>query len=195
MDQRLDMNYWEERWQNNATGWDIGGVAPIVFEYFKSIEDKKIKILIPGCGNAHEVKVLLRLGFTNITLLDIAPTLVEGLSRWLEGDERVKVVLGDFFEWQEHYDLIFEQTFFCALSPSLRVGYVQKMHTLLKPEGLLVGLLFNRQFEVEGPPFGGTLEEYQALFMDDFEFLRFEKSEGSIAPRAGTELFIEFKKK
>lgn len=190
----LDQNYWNERWINNKTSWDMGGVAPIVYEYFKNIDNKDIKILIPGCGNAHEAKVLLRLGFSNITLLDIAPTLVESLARWFEGDDRVEVIEADFFDWEGQYDLIFEQTFFCALEPSLRTSYVEKVALLLNAEGILVGLLFNRTFEKTGPPFGGSLEEYEVLFQNHFEYIRLEESKGSIPPRAGTELFIEFKK-
>jgi len=71
---------------------------------------------------------------------------------------RIQVLLGDFFNHKGEYDLIIEQTFFCALPPTMRQKYVWKMHELLAKDGILAGLLFNRKFEVS-PPFGGSQEE------------------------------------
>jgi hypothetical protein len=102
-------------------------------------------------------------------------------------------VLGDFFEHQGQYDLIFEQTFFCALPPTMRENYVRKMHQLLSVNGKLVGLLFNKTFET-GPPFGGSQSEYNQLFKNNFEFLQMDLCYNSIKPRANSELFIELKR-
>ena len=46
-----------------------------------TIYNKEAKILIPGCGNTYEAEYLLEQGFTNITVIDIAPTLVENLKK------------------------------------------------------------------------------------------------------------------
>ncbi|MFY7965735.1 MAG: hypothetical protein ACOVO1_12625, partial [Chitinophagaceae bacterium] len=91
------------------------------------------------------------------------------------------------------YDLIIEQTFFCALLPTLRKKYVYKMHQLLNANGSIVGLLFNRFFE-RNPPFGGTKKEYEILFKDAFILKQFDVCNNSILPRFNTELFIELKK-
>jgi copper chaperone CopZ len=101
--------------------------------------------------------------------------------------------LGDFFKHQGKYDIIIEQTFFCALPPFLRQKYVWKMHHLLADDGILAGLLFNRTFEVS-PPFGGSKKEYELLFKNAFDVIKFETAQNSIAPRTNSELFIEFKK-
>ncbi len=66
----------------------------------------------------------------------------------------------DFFELQTKFDLILEQTFFCALNPILRPKYVQKMSELLNAKGKLVGLLFNVPLNEGHPPFGGDKKEY-----------------------------------
>jgi copper chaperone CopZ len=91
------------------------------------------------------------------------------------------------------YDIIIEQTFFCALPPTMRQRYVWKMHNLLNANGILAGLLFNRSFDVS-PPFGGSREEYEKLFFGAFEFENIETATNSIEPRANTELFFKFKK-
>lgn len=189
----LDQEYWENQYKAKATGWDLGEVSPPIKAYIDSLEDKNTAILIPGCGNTYEADYLLEKGFTNVSVIDIAPTLVENLNQKFAANSNIKIILGDFFEHQGSYDLIIEQTFFCALPPTMRQKYVWKMHQLLTDNGILAGLLFNRTFEVS-PPFGGSKQEYEALFKNTFVFLKMEKAENSVTPRADTELFFELKK-
>lgn len=190
----LDQDYWDKRYETNEIGWDLGKVSPSIKEFIDTISDKTTSILIPGCGNSYEAEYLLQQGFSNVTIIDIAPTLIENLNNKFKNNPNIKIVLGDFFEHQGNYDLILEQTFFCALPPYMRKKYVHKMHQLLKDKGLLVGLLFDKIFE-GGPPFGGSKAEYELLFKDYFEFLKIEMCKNSIAPRANSELFIKFQKK
>lgn len=190
----LDQEYWENQYKTKATGWDLGKVSPPLKEHFEVIENKDSRILIPGCGNSYEAEYMLSLGFTDITVIDIAPTLIESLQGKFENNPSIKIILGDFFEHQGEYDLIIEQTFFCALPPKMRENYVSKIHQLLSSKGKLVGLLFNKTFE-SGPPFGGSQTEYEQLFVAKFEILRMDLCLNSIIPRANSELFIEFQKK
>ena len=164
----LDQNFWNSRWENGETGWDIGAASSAISEYFKHIENKEIRILIPGCGNAHEAELLLEEGFKNITLLDIAPKACELISQKFSHHE-VEVICGDFFEHKGEYDVIVEQTFFCALNVNLRSKYVNKIHDLLSENGKIIGVLFNKDFGNPFPPFGGDTEEYRTLFQDKFE--------------------------
>lgn len=193
-EKRLDQHYWETQYKTNATGWDLGKVSPPIKEYIDTLEDKNISVLIPGCGNTYEAEYLLQLGFTNVTVIDIAPTLVLNLQGKFKNYPNIKIVLGDFFEHKGQYDLVIEQTFFCALPPTMREKYVVEMHKILKDKGLLVGLLFNKTFE-GGPPFGGSKAEYELLFNKHFDFLHIDICQNSIKPRANSELFIELQKK
>ncbi|WP_115811047.1 methyltransferase domain-containing protein [Flavobacterium aquicola] len=187
-------DFWNSQYLANTLGWDLGTISPPLKSYIDTLQDKNIRILIPGCGNSHEAEYLLEQGFTNITIIDIAPSLVEKLKTKFKNNLNITIVLGDFFEHQGEYDLILEQTFFCALPPAMRENYVSKMHQLLINEGIIAGLLFNRTFE-SGPPFGGSQEEYEILFKDSFHFLKIKVCQNSASPRAGTELWIEFQKK
>lgn len=82
------------------------------------------------------------------------------------------LICDDFFNHQNQYDLIVEQTFFCALDPKLRNNYIKKIHELLKPKGKLVGLLFNIPLNTTHPPFGGN--EYVKQFICFLEIKHFE---------------------
>ena len=192
---QLDQSFWNKRWENNQTGWDIRQASPAIIAYMAQYVNKDDAILIPGCGNAHEAQWLLENDFTNITLIDIAPRAVAKLKEKYEKNQAVKVILSDFFEHQGHYDLIIEQTFFCAINPNLRQNYVAQSSALLKPNGKIIGVLFSVTFEKAGPPFGGNTSEYQQLFENHFIIKKLENCYNSIKPRANTEVFINFVKK
>lgn len=186
----LDQQYWDKRYQACETGWDLGEVSPPIKAYIDQLERKDIAILIPGCGNSYEAAYLLQQGFTNITLIDIAPALVADLQQKFAGNPHIHLILGDFFEHQGQYDLILEQTFFCALPPAMRKAYADKMLQLLAPSGKLSGLLFDTYFEKQGPPFGGSKQEYLNLFASDFTVRQMENCYNSYPKRSGTELFF-----
>jgi SAM-dependent methyltransferase len=189
----LDQDFWDAQYKANNTGWDLGCVSPIIQSYIDALTNKELAILIPGCGNTYEAEYMLQKGFSNVTVIDIAPTLVEILRQRFKDNPNIKIILGDFFEHQGTYDLILEQTFFCALPPFLRQKYVWKMHQLLTQNGILVGLLFDKTFE-SGPPFGGNKEEYELLFRNAFDFITFEIACNSVKPRANCELDFHFEK-
>jgi len=184
----LDADYWNRRYEQQQTGWDVGyGSTPLV-TYLQTITDKHLSILIPGCGNAYEAEWLIEHGYTNVTVLDVSPVLTAALKERFKG-EPITIITGDFFEHKGQYDLILEQTFFCAIDPALRSCYVTKMHELLKPSGKLVGVLFNRSFD-GGPPFGGSKEEYEQLFSKHLHIKKMELCYNSILPRQGAEIFF-----
>lgn len=188
----LDDNYWNNRYATNDASWDTGSVTPPLKGYIDQLTDKNISILIPGCGNSYEAAYLLQNGFTNITLVDISKVLCkkieEDFNTYLS--KGLQIICDDFFKHKGQYDLILEQTFFCAVEPSLRQDYVTKIYELLKPGGKLAGVLFNRSFE-SGPPFGGNEAEYRKLFEPFFTIQIMEPCSNSIKPRAGAELFIK----
>lgn len=190
----LDKTFWDNRYQTEETQWDLKSVSPPLKEIIDSLENKKCSILIPGCGNAHEAEYLIKSGFTNITVIDIAPSPVEQLKKKFSKGE-VKILLGDFFEHKGAYDLILEQTFLCAIDPLLRTEYVKKCAELLNENGSIRGVLFNVQFEKPSPPFGGSNEEFEKLFLPYFQFITFETCTHSIEKRKGNEVLINFRKK
>ncbi len=191
----LDEHYWSNRYQNQTDTWDLKAVSTPLKEYIDQLTNKNISILIPGCGNGYEAEYLLQLGFTNITLIDISPVPIKNMQEKFVShlNKEINIILGDFFALHQTFDLIIEQTFFCAIDPLLRQQYANKMYELLKVGGKLVGVLFNREFEA-GPPFSGSKEEYQLLFAKKFNIKTLEKCYNSIEKRKDTEVFIILKK-
>lgn len=191
----LDKNYWNKKWQDHETGWDIGYSSPAIEKYLQQYENKEARILIPGCGNAYEAESLLNLGFQNIAILDFASNAVKILEEKFKKNKEISVICDDFFQHTGNYDLIIEQTFFCAIPPLRRNEYAAKMRQLLYENGRVIGVLFNRNFEKIGPPFGGSIPEYQSVFNKYFTIEKMEKCANSIEARQGSEIFINLKKK
>ena len=191
----LNEDYWSKRYQNNDAAWDMGKVSPPIKEYFEQLTNKTISILVPGCGNAYEAEYLLEKGFKNITLIDISPVLVNKLKKQFSDFlyKQINIICGDFFTLNQTFDLVVEQTFFCAIDPLLRTNYANKMHELLNENGKLIGVFFNRTFDA-GPPYSGSKAEYHLLFKDKFQIKTMDECYNSINPRKGSELFVILQK-
>lgn len=191
----LDKDFWNNRYKNNETGWDIGYVSTPLKEYFDQLKNKDLKILIPGGGNSYEAEYLFNLGFENIYLLDISPIAISNFKKRNPKFNDSHLLNIDFFQHNDTYDLIIEQTFFCAINPSLRNEYAKKMHSLLNKNGKLVGLMFNSELNEDKPPFGGFKKEYVEYFEPLFNIEIMTTCYNSIDPRKDKELFIKLIKK
>ncbi len=193
----MNKAYWQGRYRDRHTGWDLGGVSPPIAAYADQLESKDLSILIPGAGHGYEAEYLWQQGHRDLTVLDIAPLPLKRLRERLPEDfPGDRLVEEDFFQFHGGpFDLILEHTFFCALPPAQRPAYVQKMARLLRPGATLAGLLFDFPLTADGPPFGGSREEYAALFRDAFDQRVLERARNSIPTRAGRELFFIFEKK
>lgn len=196
MTEFLSGAFWQNRYEEGTTGWDMGAVSPPLRSIIDALPRKDLRILIPGCGNAWEALYLVEQGFTQVTVIDIAPAPVANLKKALgeEGLKSCTVFLGDFFTHQGEYDVILEQTFFCAIDPALRQAYTEKMHSLLAKGGILTGVLFRTPFDKPGPPFGGTEAEYRATFGHLLSIDTMELCTNSHPAREGNELLIRLRK-
>lgn len=192
---KLDKNYWENRYQSGDAPWDAKSITTPIKDLADSLPAKDARILVPGAGNGHEFEYLISSGFTNAYMLDIAESPLKNAAARLPQADASHFILGDFFAHEGQYDVIIEQTFFCALDPALRSKYVTKMHSLLKPGGILAGLLFSFPLTEDGPPFGGSADGYKALFGPLFHIKTLQPAQNSIKARQDRELFFIFEKK
>ena len=195
MKNQFDKTFWTNKYANNTTGWDIGNISTPLKNYIDQLKNKNLKILIPGAGNSYEAEYLHSIGFQNVDVIDLVKEPLDNLKKRVPDFPKNNLIQNNFFEHSKVYDLIIEQTFFCALHPDLRITYVKKTNSLLKDKGKVVGLLFNTESTKNEPPFGGNKTEYLQLFSKYFNIKTLEDCYNSIKPRFGTELFFIFEKK
>jgi SAM-dependent methyltransferase len=174
--------YWQRRYREGETGWDLDGPCPVFVELLDSplAPPKEARVAFPGCGHGHDVKYFLDKGYDAVGF-DFA-VLPAG----------VPVESLDVFElgssYPEGFDCIVEYTCYCAIPPSLRVEYADSLRRALRPGGLLIALLFPVEEREGGPPFGIAEEEIHAVLgRDGMEVLHTSTPESSVKPRRGRE--------
>lgn len=191
----LSAEYWNQQYQRNQIGWDMGYPSPPLVDYIDQLENKDLKILVPGAGNAWEVEYLWKKGFKNTMLLDFSKAAIQLFKHRVSDFPTENILEEDFFKHQGKYDLILEQTFFTSLVPDHREDYAFKMHELLQLKGKLAGLVFNHEFPFQGPPFGLAPQKFKDLLSPYFNFLVFQEAYNSIKPRKGREFFLIARRK
>jgi len=191
----LSADFWNSKYKTKQTGWDLGEISPPIKAYVDQLTNKNLKILIPGGGNSYEAEYLFHQGFTNVYVVDFSEIPLTNIKARIPNFPSDQLIQADFFSLEMKFDLILEQTFFSAIHPSLRKAYVQQMAALLKPHGKLVGLLFDDPLNTDKPPFGGSKEEYIALFNSHFNILQLEEAYNSHENRGWRELFFRMEVK
>lgn len=191
---KLNKEYWNKRYEENKTPWDAGAITTPIKEYIDQLTNKDLKILVPGVGNGYELEYLYENGFKNVFGLDISEEPLKNFVKKNPTFPKDQLILENFFEHNQTYDLILEQTFFSAIDPNLRTLHAEKVYELLNNNGTLAGVLFSFPLIQQTPPFGGSEKEYRILFGKQFNIHTLEVCYNSIKPRKNNELFIIIKK-
>lgn len=172
------MRNWEECYRTGETPWDKGRAAPPLME-LTGRHGVALwgggPVLVPGCGLGHDVRALAEAGVSVIGL-DLAETAV-GNARSFPTAGAETYEAGDFLDpaWRADrvFSAIWEHTCFCAIDPALRGSYAESAAAVLAPGGVYAGVFYLTPYdpgEVEdGPPFGVSIGEIDALFSPWFE--------------------------
>jgi len=195
MEEKLSVKYWSEKYKNGVLGWDIGYVSTPIKAYIDQLKNIDIEVLIPGAGNSYEAEYIYNQKFSKLHVLDFSEIPLSNLRNRVSTFPEKNLHQTDFFQFKGKFDLIIEQTFLSAIDPKKRLEYVKKMHSLLKTKGKLVGVVFDKQFNNDHPPYGGDIKEYTSLFSPFFEIQTMERANNSIPERQGNEIFMILVKK
>ncbi len=194
-------SFWNLKYTNNEHGWDIGEATPIFKNWSSKLKSpENINICIPGCGYGHDAIYLANAGF-NVYAFDFSKDAINNLNSRITSGIFLKTYCVDFFkisnDFHHQFDFILEYTFYCAISPSKRLQYVDKCHGLLKEKGRLISIMlpFENNRRSNGPPFQVTRDELTLNFEKKFNVIKIEKSNLSIEPRKDIELYVEYEKK
>lgn len=194
-----DKTFWNQRYLDKNTGWDLGHPAP---PFVRLVEKGEFgppgRVLIPGAGRSHEGVYLASRGY-DVTCVDFAPQAVsEAKEAARQAGVKITVLEEDFFRLDTRrtgtFDYLVEHTCFCAIDPSLREAYVEKAYELLSPGGILIGLFYAHGRE-GGPPWTTTEEEVRTLFKKRFDLLSLGVTDWSVESRKGEELLGRLRRK
>lgn len=111
---------------------------------------------------------------------DISPTAIETCKKEIDSSVgNVKFVEADFFKTElETFDLIFDHTFFCAITPQMRKDWGKRMAALICKDGHLLTIIYPLPRDPEnvdtitGPPFEVTFSAYENVLAESFDCVR-----------------------
>lgn len=187
--------FWDERYAAGRIPWDMGGV-PERLTRFLTAAEKPGRVLIPGCGSGYEVAAFADAGWA-VSAIDFSPLAVERARHLLGPRLGGRVQVGNFFTTEfppAAFDLVYERTFFCTLSPGPREAYVARMVELLSEGGRLAGFFYAGE-ERDGPPYQLSAPDERALFTARFELTHEEAMAESMAIFGGHERWREYRRR
>jgi len=168
-------DFWQQRFDNNETGWDRGSPSPQLLAWLDSGGLLPCHIAVPGCGTGWEVAELARRGF-EVTGIDYTAAAVAKTRALLQAQGLVaEVIQADVLSYQppHPFDAIYEQTCLCAIHPEHWLEYTQQLQRWLKPAGSLWVLYMqmlrpaaSEQGVIHGPPYHCDINAMRALFTE-----------------------------
>jgi SAM-dependent methyltransferase len=197
----MERSFWQTLYDGNDTPFDLRGPSAPFIDWLDAEKPRPGRAVVPGCGRGHDVLELARRGWDALGI-DFAPSAVRdatgnasraGLigARFLEADI---FALGP--EHDAAYDLLFEQTCYCAIEPHRRDEYARIAARLVKARGWLAFVVYPVDGRAGGPPFNIGVEEVPLRFASAFELVQIGAPRRASAPgRTGKELFALLRRK
>ncbi|KAJ5597424.1 TPMT family [Penicillium hordei] len=161
-------------------------------------ECRRKRALVPGCGRGYDVLLLSSLGYDAYGL-DVSTKAAEEANAWAgehladypvrdqaAGPGKAQFIIGDFFsdEWIARMDLpgkfeiIYDYTFFCALTPDLRSSWARRYWDLLSThqESVIVCVEFptQKKLSLGGPPYASPSSVYLAHLSHPGQEIRYD---------------------
>ena len=193
------VSFWEQRYQEGTTGWNLGQAAPPFVSFLntpQALSPGRTAVL--GCGEGYDALLFASKDFEVIGF-DFAPSAIAAANYLAEvAGISTQFLQRDIFdladEFASYFNYVIEHTCFCAILPGRRPAYVELVRNLLRPNGELIGLFFTHS-RAGGPPFGVTPAQIEEYFAADFELLSLVPAANSVPSRQGEEHFGRFRRK
>lgn len=195
-------DFWDLRFRSGMTPWETQRVPTALREFVarhpafapadpahvtsRSVPCRR-RVLIPGCGSAHDAAFLDTLGWETIAL-DFSAAAIATARSTLGDGWRGQLLCADFFTFDpgKAFDVIYERAFLCSMPRQLRTNYAKRMAELLPPGGLLVGFFLFGD-ELRGPPFEILPQQLEDLLSARFSRREDHSVDDSLALFAGRE--------
>ncbi|KAF2623811.1 S-adenosyl-L-methionine-dependent methyltransferase [Macroventuria anomochaeta] len=169
--------------QNPTPGAPAAGSAPSPIELPPPVakDGRRAKVLVPGCGKGYDVALFSAYGYDAYGL-EVSSHAAKAAEQYLAnagsgsleseysskdggaGKGKAVCLVGDFFDdaWlkeagvqgSDGFDVIYDNTFLCALPPDLRPACAKRISSLLAKTGTLICLEFptHKPASSGGPP-------------------------------------------
>lgn len=190
-------SHWSKVYRQESTpGWDLGGPAEALKDMMPRLKITRCRVLVLGCGDGHDAAFFAQAGHF-VTAVDISPLAIERAKKLYGHMENITFVEADLFklprEMDGAFDIVFEQTCYCAINPTRRQELVKVWNRVLTTEGHLMGVFFAME-KRQGPPFGGSEWELRQRLKSSYLPIFWGRWQASVPRRQGKEFFVYMKR-
>jgi SAM-dependent methyltransferase len=190
--------FWTGIYETEETPkFDLGQPASGLTGALPQLKLNKLRVAVPGCGKGHDAAHFAEQGHI-VTAFDVSASGLAEAKKRYGHLKTLSFVQADVFDlpaaYREQFDLVFEHTLYCAVTPSRRTELMKVWKRMLCEEGHVLGSFFAMD-KRKGPPYGGSEWELRKRFEHDFDFLYWTRWKTSLARRLGKEVLIYMKKK
>ena len=191
--------FWNDRYLDGNTKWDIGGATPIITDYLGNKQNSIGKVCILGCGNGHDAMEFSRYD-NDVYAVDFSDEAIKNLKNLsIKNNLTINLIKDDIFhlvrKYSDYFDMVFEYTCFCAIDPSRRIEYFNLVYSILNDNGLLFGIFIPLDKSTDdGPQFRVSIDEIKDLVEGKFIILENFFSALSIDKRKNREKVLILKK-
>ena len=190
--------FWDEKYISGDTKWDLGKSTPIFDNWINNYK-LPLKICVLGAGNGWDAINFSVLGH-DVTAVDFSKFAIENMKKYCNKNGiDMSILKMDIFnlnnKFKKYFDIVIEYTCFCAISPILRIDYLQVVYDILKPHGKFVALLFPIDKTVkDGPPYAIDIDYIIPLISSYMNLVEINIPINSVPRRKGREVFVLYEK-
>ena len=195
LDSKDDVNregFWSHIYRTETPGWELEAPAAALKSVLPQLKIPRCRILVPGCGSGNDAAFFAEQGHI-VTGMDMSPEAIERAKSKYGHLPNLQFVQGDVFhppkDFTHAFDLVFEHTLYCAITPERRPELVKMWRHYLAEHGHLLGVFFTMD-KPSGPPFGGSEWEIRQRLGKTFEPLYWTRWRHSIDKRQNIELVV-----
>lgn len=178
-------------------GWNLGEPAEALKDMLPRIKLVRSKILVPGCGEGHDAAYFANKGHI-VYAVDFSEEAIARGKKLYGHIQDLHFIQADIFnlppDWIHTFDIVFEHTCYCAVSPDRRNEVIQIYKKMLHETGMLMGVFFAFERRTS-TPYGGTEWELRQRIKNSFNFIFWGRLRNSVERRLGKELFVYASKK
>ncbi len=179
----MQIQDWNQRWQNNQIGFHEAQANPYLTEFLPQFKlPPKATVFVPLCGKSQD---LLWLAQNNYSVIGIecSPLAVEDFFNQnalpystkiipdftVYSSNNITIYQGDFFLLNQshlsHCDLIYDRASIVAFPEQQRADYVKHLHTWFggDTQMLLITLCYDQSI-MSGPPFSVADDEIKQFY-------------------------------
>ena len=188
-----DPEFWHGKWAANQIGFHLEDVNPLLIKYWQETNpSQEDNVFVPLCGKSEDL-VWLATKHSDVQGVELSNIAVRaffaehfytpmvmpinGQHELFQFDE-LSIYVGDYFTAPiKPVDIVYDRASLIALPEEMRVQYVEKIKSLLKPGGriLLVTLDYDQEL-MPGPPFAVPESEVRVLY-EGYEITKLESNE------------------